>query len=380
MITIPSAPSSVDVVVVGAGAAGLAAAEALARRGRSVVAIDQFEPGHVRGSSHGSERIVRAMYTDDVHVDMAIASIEGWRDLENRTQTRLLTPTGGIDTGDASELDALEAQCARLGLVVERLDENTARRRFPSFRIDGDMLVHESTCTVHADRALNALRTSAIAHGAQLLDGAPVERVDVNPQGVRVAVGDASIDAATIVVTVGAWGNGPLTRDLLGDVAVPMLKVTREQVGFFAPRRGSGAFPAFVCREEPSVYGLPTPDGYVKVGEHYTGPIVDPDHRTFELEPATWGRLCSWVRRHLPGVDPEPVRSATCLYAGLADDMFILDRHGPAVFGLGLGGHGFKFVPEIGRRLADLAEGIDGPDNPFRFDRPMLPIGTSGHR
>ncbi|HEY1324780.1 MAG TPA: FAD-dependent oxidoreductase, partial [Streptosporangiaceae bacterium] len=43
-----------DVIVIGAGLAGSATAWALGRRGRSVVLLEAFQPGHRRGSSHGS--------------------------------------------------------------------------------------------------------------------------------------------------------------------------------------------------------------------------------------------------------------------------------------------------------------------------------------
>ncbi|MFM7070084.1 MAG: FAD-dependent oxidoreductase [Actinomycetes bacterium] len=43
----------VDAIVVGLGGMGAAAAWQLAASGRHVVALEQFEPGHTRGSSHG---------------------------------------------------------------------------------------------------------------------------------------------------------------------------------------------------------------------------------------------------------------------------------------------------------------------------------------
>jgi len=39
------------------------------------------------------------------------------------------------------------------------------------------------------------------------------------------------------------------------------------------------------------------------------------------------------------------------------DERFILERHGRVVIGSACSGHGFKFAPAIGRRLADLAAG-----------------------
>ena len=41
---------------------GSAAAYHLAKRGHSVVALEQFAPGHDHGSSHGLTRIIRLAY------------------------------------------------------------------------------------------------------------------------------------------------------------------------------------------------------------------------------------------------------------------------------------------------------------------------------
>ena len=48
-----------DVIVIGLGAMGSAAAAALARRGAGVLGIERFGAVHDRGSSHGASRIVR---------------------------------------------------------------------------------------------------------------------------------------------------------------------------------------------------------------------------------------------------------------------------------------------------------------------------------
>ncbi len=48
-----------DVAIVGAGAMGSATAWALAKAGRDVVVLEQFELGHARGGSHGATRIFR---------------------------------------------------------------------------------------------------------------------------------------------------------------------------------------------------------------------------------------------------------------------------------------------------------------------------------
>ena len=48
-----------DVVVVGLGVMGSAAADALARGGHSVIGLDAEAQGHALGSSHGPTRIIR---------------------------------------------------------------------------------------------------------------------------------------------------------------------------------------------------------------------------------------------------------------------------------------------------------------------------------
>ena len=72
-------------------------------------------------------------------------------------------------------------------------------------------------------------------------------------------------------------------------------------------------------------------------------------------DPALVDRIAAWVRERLPGVDPEPVESDTCLYTSTADEEFVLERRGRVVVGSACSGHGFKFAPAVGRRLAALA-------------------------
>ena len=45
-----------------------------------------------------------------------------------------------------------------------------------------------------------------------------------------------------------------------------------------------------------------------------------------------------------------------CIYTNTTDEHFVLGRHGDIVVGSACSGHGFKFAPLIGQRLADLAE------------------------
>jgi len=53
--------------------------------------------------------------------------------------------------------------------------------------------------------------------------------------------------------------------------------------------------------------------------------------------------------------EPEPHLVETCLYTNTADESFVLKRRGRLVVGSACSGHGFKFAPLIGERLAALA-------------------------
>ncbi|MCB0243026.1 MAG: FAD-dependent oxidoreductase, partial [Anaerolineae bacterium] len=51
-----------DTIVIGVGAMGSATCYQLARRGRRVLGLEQFDIPHSRGSSHGYTRIIRMAY------------------------------------------------------------------------------------------------------------------------------------------------------------------------------------------------------------------------------------------------------------------------------------------------------------------------------
>ena len=53
-----------DVIVIGLGGMGSAAAYHLARRGARVLGLEQFDVPHARGSSHGVNRIIRLAYAE----------------------------------------------------------------------------------------------------------------------------------------------------------------------------------------------------------------------------------------------------------------------------------------------------------------------------
>src|SRR3954471_17724870 len=131
---------NVDVVVVGAGAMGSATAWWLARRGVEVVLLEQFEPGHTRGSSHGVTRIFRLAYYDPFYVRMAQATLPLWRELEDDAGEPLLDITGAVDHGDPRAVGMVADALQACGAPFQRLTPAAAGERWPAMRFDRDAL------------------------------------------------------------------------------------------------------------------------------------------------------------------------------------------------------------------------------------------------
>jgi sarcosine oxidase len=326
----------------------------LARRGVDVVLLEQFEQGHAHGSSHGGARIFRLAYDDPSYVRMAQASLPLWRELEDDAGEPLLDTTGSIDHGTAASVDEVAAAMQACGARSERLTAAEASERWPAMRFDGDVVFHDEGGRCRADATVVALQRRAADHGAVVRFGAKAElRAQADSVEVAVDALGETWTAPVAVVTAGAW----LTKTI--GAGAPEVKVTQEQVQHFAPVLDQD-WPSFIHHRQPWIYGLLTPGEGVKVDEHHVGPVVDPDRRvprSAELEAAA----VRYVEEWMPGLDPTPVNTAECLYTTTPDESFVLERRGPLVIGSPCSGHGFKFTPFIGRRLADLAVPLRQP-------------------
>ena len=128
---------SADVVIVGLGAMGAAAARALSRRGLSVIGLDRFAPPHAFGSSHGDTRIIREAYFEHPsYVPLVQRAYLLWEELERECSRPLLSRTGGMMIGprDGELVRGALASAEAHGLPHEVLDAEGIARRAPAFR------------------------------------------------------------------------------------------------------------------------------------------------------------------------------------------------------------------------------------------------------
>lgn len=315
------------VAVVGAGVMGCATAWALRERGAEVTVHEQFELDHARGSSHGQTRIFRLAYPEPYWIRFAQEAYAGWRGLD----PDLLGLYGLVELSPDPAL--LSTRALEESGVPIRLLGSEEVRALGATLPEGWTALHTADAgVVFADRARHAF-----------LEAAGVE-VETNR---RISSTD-ELDADVVVVTAGPW-----IRDLVPDLPVT---VTRETLAYFkwegAPR------PCIVDLSAETrthaMYSLHDPVYGLKAGWHHGGSEADPDAPGVP-DPAIVERIASWVRERFPDVDPTPVQAQTCLYTSTADQSFILERRGRVVVGSACSGHGFKFAPAIGRRLAKLA-------------------------
>src|SRR6266404_2658121 len=332
--------SAVDVAVIGLGAMGSAALHHLASRGQKVVGIEQFAPGHDRGSSHGDTRIIRLGYFEHPsYVPLVRAAYPLWRALERQSGQSLLHITGIIELGapDGTLVAGTLRSARAHGLAHEVLDAPGIMRRFPALRAPAGFIgvFQPEGGILAAEPAIHAQLALAKAAGAETRTSETVRAIEPKAGGVRIVTDTGLIEAGQAIVAAGPW-----LKKLLPDFPVPV-RVTRQVLGWFEPVDpaifGRDRCPVFMIENADGIfYGFPAgPKPGIKFAKHH--------HEDEAADPAAHGKLLD---------------AKTCLYTMAPDGDFILDRlpgSPDIIVASPCSGHGFKFAPVIGEILADLA-------------------------
>jgi sarcosine oxidase len=354
-----------DVIVIGAGAMGSAAAYHLARDQQQVLLLEQFELAHTRGSSHGESRIFRFAYEQAAYARLAQQTKPLWRALEADAGERLLLDTGGLDFTDEAEhfgdITKVTTALNATGSAYEELDRAALARRFPQWHLNenGHGVYSPDAGVLNATKCVQAMVTRAAAHGATIHDRESVQHIHAEANRVEVVTNKNTYRAARLVITAGGWMN-----KLLGDLGITLpLTVTQEQVVYFKPitRPESFAperFPIWIHHRIDGAYGFPmlaVPG--IKLGLHEATYAVTVDEYTATPRAVTTQRLHAYLSRYLPDAAGEALEAIACLYTNTPDRHFIIDTvpNLPHIaIASACSGHGFKFAIGIGRALADL--------------------------
>ena len=355
---------SFDAIVLGVGGMGSATVYELARRGRKVLGIEQFNLGHDLGSSHGVNRIIRLAYAESpAYVPLLRRAYQLWRDLEFRARERLLVITGGLDVGpEAGQIvPGSLRSCEEHGIPHELLSGAETRRRFPGFCLPDELVsVYQADAGfVMSERAI--LQHVALAQelGAEVHACERAVDWSVEGAGVTVRTDRDTYRASRLVITAGAW---------IGKSVPPLARVAtpeRQVLIWTQPLRPElfepGAFPIFNFEaEEGRLYGFPVygVPGFKFGSFHHRYEQGDPDRMNRNCDIEDERLLRTGIARYFPDANGPTLAMKTCIFTNVPDEHFILDRH-PEFEQVSIAspcsGHGYKFAPVVGEIMADFA-------------------------
>lgn len=365
------AKKTFDVAVVGAGVFGAWSAWHLARRGKSVVLLDEYGPGNARASSGGESRIIRMGYgSDELYTRSSQRSLPQWKRLFDSTGQHLFHETGVLWLAgtDDSRVRQTMATLKRCDVPFQEMEPAELQRRYPqiSFEHVTRGFLEPKSGVLMARRAVAAVVEDAVKSGVEFR----ISRVET-PRGagrldaLKCSNGDA-VAAGQFVFACGSW-LGKIFPDVLGRRIFP----TRQEVFFFGVPPGDTRFappalPTWLFQED-EYYGMPDIESRgLKIALDRHGASVDPDTQ-LRIVTADEAKVVSeYVARRFPALRDAPiVETRVCQYENTSNGDFVMDRH-PELqnvwFAGGGSGHGFKHGPAVGEYVTEQLSATGAPE------------------
>jgi sarcosine oxidase len=344
-------PTDVDVLVIGGGVVGAAAALALAPRGGRLALVERAPLGVATGSSKGGARIYApAAYPREAYLELGLRGLQRWRRLEVEAGERLLSPTGALSVGEFAgrQLPALGAA----GIDAELVSQAEAQRRF-GVRTSGDhpLVYQPDAGVIHTDRAMRTLMRQAERGGVALHGGESVSSIEDLGDRVEVETERRRWRCSAAIVAAGPWSGALLAG---AGIALP-LTVSCQTVAYFGLANRSARPVAVIEFDGDEPFAAWDPRRGLKAGLHKRGPVVDPSDTKLKADPEAIKHLSAWVDERFPGVTDGIAAVEPCLYTNVPEEEFILERRGRIVVAAACNGHGFQFALETGARVAELA-------------------------
>jgi glycine oxidase len=377
--TADRAAHTADVVVVGAGAVGLAAAWSAARRGLRVVAVEASAPGAgASGVAAGMlAPVTEADFGEDDLIELHLAGARMWpafaRELEQASGMAVGYRTTGtlsvaVDRDEAEVLRRLHELQRELGLDAEWLAPRACRRLEPGLapRIAGGILA-PGDHQVSPRALIAALAAALVAAGGEVRPGMRVSGVETGAgavQGVVLENGDR-LTARAVVLATGAES---ALLELPEAARVPVRPVKGQILRLRA--RDLAPLPATRVIRTPEVYAVPREDGRLVVG-------ATMEEQGFDVS-VTAGGVLELLRRAydaLPGIaELELVEARAGLRPAAPDNGPVVGESDVPglVWATGHWRNGILLAPVTGAAVAALLAGAEPPAeltpySPHRF-------------
>ena len=355
-------------IVIGLGGMGSAATSHLATRGVKTLGLEQFDPLHTRGSSHGESRVIRQSYFEHPnYVPLLLRAYELWTQLQSESGLDLMTITGGLMIGrpDSQTIVGSQQSALQHHLRHEMLTAKQIQERFPVLTPTSELvgLYEQNAGFVRPERCIQAHLARAEAAGADLHFGERL--IDWTPSSKNstalVRTTRDTYETSSLVLAPGAWAPKLFKLDV-------SLQAVRQILFWieplcdpeaFAPER----FPIYIweCDGGVQFYGFPQhgpANAGIKVAIFYNDDPCDPDNVNPLIGDEFVQQIRSCLQRRIPCLSGRIVKAIPCMYTNTPDHHFVLGKHPrfPMVtIASPCSGHGFKFCSVIGEILADLA-------------------------
>ncbi|CBY14655.1 unnamed protein product [Oikopleura dioica] len=377
----PNSNSKLPIIVVGAGAVGVATALALRRRGEEVLLLEQFFIGHQRGSSHGPSRIIRYLYEKERYTQMMPNAYKLWAQLESEQNVKLNTKCGILNISSASRKQIYTEILSKNNFkFTDKIDDLPVKESE-----EFGYVLEEEGGVLDANLCVRASFEQFLKLGGKFMDGFKLK--DFEDDGTIVTVNSEdgkSVQGRKLVLACGAWAKKILAKT---GVEIP-LEVIKTETSYWRVKPEFTAGIIDVNNQETGdiyhYYWTPVKEyqNLIKISYHGTyRDEVDPDERD-DPEKDSKDRAAKQledhqrvIEMHFEGIDSSnPVIVEPCMYTvskngidslknyfkNTPDNDFVLDAHPKmknVFIGAGFSGHGFKMSPETGEILANLALG-----------------------
>jgi monomeric sarcosine oxidase len=373
-----------DVAVVGAGVFGAWTALHAARRGKRVLLVDAYGPGHSRSSSGDESRIIRTGYgADEIYTQWSWRSLIQWKELFAATRNEGLFRKTGVlwlaESGN-SQLQATKEILRRNGVQFEELQHDGMVRRYPQVNLEGiaSGIYEPESGVLMARRAVAAVVAEAVRIGVDFRLAAIAE-----PRGSGVIesiarrseenLAEEQFTAKHFVFACGAW-----LAKLFPEILRARIFPTRQSVFYVGipggdERFSAPALPTWLIKND-ECYGMPDLESRgLKIALDKHGEQVDPDTQSRIVTPEEVDEIRRYVAYRFPALGDAPiVETRVCQYENTSNGDFLIDRH-PTLsnvwFAGGGSGHGFKHGPAVGEYVAGQILAAAEPEGRFLLEK-----------